>query len=199
MITPLDIQNKEFKKSFRGYKESEVDQFLDDIIDDYERLYRENIELKDKILMLNEQLKQYSNLEETLKETLIVAQGTADEVTSAARQKAEIIIEDAERVCKKLIDDANEEVRNIRKEYDYLMKEIFIFKTRYKSFIEAQLITLDEFYSKIEKKDVNMKELVHEDDSELEDETIGEEIVDEVEEVELEEINIDKDFDDLGA
>ena len=141
MITPLDIQNKEFKKSFRGYKESEVDQFLDDIIEDYEKLYRENIELKDKILMLNEQLEQYNNLEDTLKETLVVAQGTADEVIGAARQKAEIIIEDAERTSKKIIDEANEEVRNIRKEYDYLIKEIFIFKTRYKSFIEAQLIT----------------------------------------------------------
>ena len=82
MITPLDIQNKEFKKSFRGYKESEVDQFLDEIIEDYEKLYKENIELKDKILILTEQIKQYNNLEETLKDTLIVAQSTADEVTS---------------------------------------------------------------------------------------------------------------------
>ena len=58
MITPLDIQNKEFKKSFRGYKESEVDQFLDEIIEDYEKLYKENIELKDKILILTDQIKQ---------------------------------------------------------------------------------------------------------------------------------------------
>ncbi|QQY78735.1 cell division initiation protein [Keratinibaculum paraultunense] len=200
MITPLDIQNKEFNRSFRGYKESEVDQFLDEIIDDYERLYRENIELKDKILVLNEQIKQYNNLEETLKETLIVAQSTADEVISAAREKAEIIIEDAERTCKKLIDDANEEVINIRKEYDYLMKEIFIFKTRYKSFIEAQLMTLDEFYSKIEKKDVNMKELTHENDNKIEDAKEEEKITDEAEvEVEVEESNMDENLDDLGA
>lgn len=156
MITPLDIQNKEFKKSFRGYKESEVDQFLDDIIDDYENLYKENLELKDKILVLSEQIKQYNNLEETLKDTLIVAQSTADEVTSSARYKAQLIVEDAEMDAKKLIDVANNEVRNIRKEYEYLKKEIFIFKTRYKSFIEAQLITLDEFYSKIEDQDINI-------------------------------------------
>ena len=192
MITPLDIQNKEFKKSFRGYKESEVDQFLDDIIEDYENLYRENIELKDKILILSEQIKQYNNLEETLKETLIVAQGTADEVIGAARQKAELIIEDAENTSRKLIDAANDEVRTIRREYDYLIKEIFIFKTRYKSFIEARLITLDEFYSKIEKEDLNMK-----GPDEVQQEMEGEIIADV--EMETKEVNIDSSIDDLGA
>lgn len=192
MITPLDIQNKEFKKSFRGYKESEVDQFLDDIIEDYENLHRENIELKDKILVLSEQIKQYNNLEETLKETLIVAQGTADEVIGAARQKADLIIEDAENTSRKLIDAANDEVRTIRREYDYLIKEIFIFKTRYKSFIEAQLITLDEFYSKIEKEDLNMK-----GPDEVQQEMEGEIIADV--EMETKEVNIDSSIDDLGA
>ena len=57
MITPLDIQNKEFKKTIRGHKESEVDQFLDDIIKDHENLYKENLELKDKIVVLSEQIK----------------------------------------------------------------------------------------------------------------------------------------------
>lgn len=150
MITPLDIQNKQFKKTFRGYSEAEVDEFLDEIIQDYERIYKENIELKDKILMLNEQIKYYKTLEDTLKDTLIVAQNTADEVTLAARQKGESIINDAETMAKTIIANANEEVRNIKEEYKYLQKEIFVFKTRYKSFMESQLISIDEFYSNIE-------------------------------------------------
>ncbi|NMB27603.1 MAG: DivIVA domain-containing protein [Tissierellia bacterium] len=190
MITPLDIQNKEFKKAFRGYKESEVDQFLDDIIDDYESLYKENLELKDKILVLSEQIKQYNNLEETLKDTLIVAQSTADEVTSSARHKAQLIVEDAEMTAKKLIDAADDEVRNIRKEYEYLKKEIFIFKTRYQSFIEAQLITLDEFYAKIEGHDINISS--HED--------TGDYIKDSEEtDLESQDINLERSVDDLGA
>ncbi len=100
-LHPLIFKTKNLKKSFRGYKESEVDQFLDDIIMDYESLYKENLELKDKILVLSEQIKQYNNLEETLKDTLIVAQSTADEVTSSARYKAQLIIEDAEVTAKK--------------------------------------------------------------------------------------------------
>ncbi len=153
LITPLDIQNKEFKKSFRGYNAKNVDEFLDAINEDYEKLYKENIELKDKVNMLADQIRQYNTLEETLKNTLVVAQTTADEVTSAARQKAENIIEDAENQRQRLISLAREDVRNIKNEYDTLRKEIFVFKTRYKSFIEAQLISIEEFYKNIEKND----------------------------------------------
>ncbi|NLJ78425.1 MAG: DivIVA domain-containing protein [Tissierellia bacterium] len=158
MITPLDIQNKEFKKAFRGYNESEVDRFLDDIVENYEGLYRENMELKDKIMVLDEQIKQYNALENTLKDTLLIAQSTADEVTAAARNKRKLIIEEAEIEAKKLIHTADNEVRKIKAEYEELKKEIFIFKTRYKSFIEAQLITLDEFYSNIGIEDIDMEE-----------------------------------------
>ena len=101
MITPLDIQNKEFKKSIRGYNETEVDEFLDEILKDFEKIYKENMELKDKILLLNEQLEKYNSLERTLKETLIVAQSTADEVIGAAKKKANSIIESANIEAKK--------------------------------------------------------------------------------------------------
>lgn len=150
MITPLDIQNKEFKRNIRGYNTKSVDLFLDEIIDDYEKVYKENIELKDKINLLSDQISHYKSMEETLKSTLIVAQTTSEDVVLAARQKSESIIADAELTAKKLIDQAREDVRNIKLEYEYLNKEIFVFKTRYKSFIEAQLLSLDEFYKEVE-------------------------------------------------
>lgn len=153
MITPLDIQNKDFKKTLRGYNAKSVDIFLDEINEDFERIYKDNIELKDKINMISDQLRQYNTMEDTLKKTLIVAQTTADEVTSNARHKAETIIESAELTSKKLIDQAREDVRTIKNEYDYLKKEIFIFKTRYQSFIQAQLISLEEFYGQVENKE----------------------------------------------
>lgn len=146
MITPLDIQNKEFKRTLRGYEPKEVDIFLDDINSDYEKLYRENIELKDKIGMLTDQIRQYNNLEETLKSTLVLAQSTADDVTGSARKKAELIVEDAELRAQNLIREAMEEVRNINVEYESLSKEMFLFKAKYKSFIQAQLISIEEFY-----------------------------------------------------
>ncbi len=153
MITPLDIQNKEFKKSIvRGYKTKDVDSYLDSINDNYEKLYKENIELKDKVGILTDQIRQYNNLEETLKSTLVIAQSTADDVTSSARKKAELIIEDAEIQAKNRVNIAREEVKSINEEYNYLKREIFIFKTRYESFIRSQLISLEEFYDEHEIK-----------------------------------------------
>lgn len=115
MITPLDIQNKEFNKTLFGYNAKDVDSFLDEIIVDYERIYKENIELKDKINMISDQLRQYNTMEETLQKTLVVAQSTADEVTSSARQKSENIIADAELSGEKIINQAHEDVRVIKK------------------------------------------------------------------------------------
>lgn len=173
MITPLDIQSKQFKKSLIGYNTREVDDYLDSINDNYEILYRENIELKDKIGVLTDQIKQYNNLEETLKSTLVMAQSTADDVTSSARKKAELIIEDAELHAKNRINEAINEVRNIMKEYDNLKKEIFIFKTRYESFIKAQLISIDEFYKDYENKNQS-KEINFDEENISEDDNLDE-------------------------
>ena len=101
MITPLDIENKEFKKGLRGYNENEVDSYLDEIKKEYENLYRENIELKDKLNALTEQIKRYKTIEETLKETLIVAQQTAEEVNASAQRKSSLIIDEAHHQAKK--------------------------------------------------------------------------------------------------
>ncbi|MCT4606420.1 MAG: DivIVA domain-containing protein [Marinisporobacter sp.] len=139
MITPLEIQNKEFKKGLRGYKESEVDEFLDKIIIDYENLYKENIELKDKITMLNEQIEKYENLEKTLNNTLVFAQSTAEEVAQNAQKKAELIIQEAEGKAKKIIQEGRNEVVKIQKEYEEGKKQLHIFKTRFKTLLESQL------------------------------------------------------------
>lgn len=155
MLTPLDIQNKEFNKSFRGYKETEVDIFLDEIIVDYENLYKENIELKDKIAIMTDQLKQYNNLEDTLKNTLVIAQKTSEEVTNTAKQKSELIIMEAEGKAKRIIEDAHDEVIKIQNEYENLRKDIYIFKTKFKSLIEGQLISLENYYEEMEKVSEN--------------------------------------------
>lgn len=139
MITPLEIQNKEFKKVMRGYKENEVDEFLDKIMIDYEKLYKDNIELKDKITLLQEQIDKYANLEKTLNNTLIVAQTTAEEVSSNAHKKAELIIREAEGKGMAIIDEANKDVVKIKREYEEVKKQMHIFKTRFKTLLESQL------------------------------------------------------------
>lgn len=155
MITPLDIQNKNFKKTFRGFSQTEVNLFLQEMIEDYEAMYKENINYKEKINLLSEQLNQFKTLEETLKKTLLVAQKSADELTLNARNKAEIIINNAEDKGNKIVDKRKDDVKHIQEEYDFLKKEIFIFKTRFNSFLQSQLTSLEEFYLDIEKSGVD--------------------------------------------
>ena len=71
MIAPIEIENKEFKKVLRGYKEEEVDEFLDLVKEDYEQLYRENAELKEKVRLYQDQINKYENIEETLNQLWI--------------------------------------------------------------------------------------------------------------------------------
>ncbi|MBS4539718.1 DivIVA domain-containing protein [Clostridium sp. D2Q-11] len=146
MLTPLDIQNKEFGKGVRGYNIKEVETFLDEIIADYEKLYKENIELKDKMALLNDQLKHYTSIEETLQNTLVVAQKTAEEVNMNAKAKYDNMIKEAEMKAKDIIDSANKEVISINQEYEDSKKEMLLFKMKFKTLLRSQLEMSEELF-----------------------------------------------------
>ncbi|TQQ84449.1 DivIVA domain-containing protein [Peptacetobacter hominis] len=150
MITPQEIEEKVFKKSVRGFNCDEVYDFLDRIKVDYESLMRENEALRERVKMYNEQLDKYTNIEDTLKETLITAQTAAEDTTSAANKKARIIVEEAEFRGKQRIDEANGRVIEIRKEYDNLLSEFKIFKNKFTALLEGELRNIDEMCSNID-------------------------------------------------
>jgi len=143
MITPMDIRNKEFKKAFKGYKEDEVDEFLDKVIADYERIYRENGELKDRISIDNERIESYNSMEKSLQNTLLIAQTTAEDIVANARKKAEMVIKEAEEQARKIIEDANSSVIKVNRDYEELKKEVQVFKTRFKTLLESELEALN--------------------------------------------------------
>lgn len=143
-LTPMDIHNKEFARSFRGYDEDEVDQFLDEIVEEFERLYKENIELRDRLEMLADQISNYKTMENTLKETLVTAQKAANDVYESAQKKSELIIKEAEDRARRIIDDANDRVIAIKKEFDEYRKQMQIFRTRFKGLLETQIELLNQ-------------------------------------------------------
>lgn len=143
-LTPVDIHNKEFSRSFRGYDEDEVDQFLDLIVEDFERLYKENLELKERVSLLKEQADYYKSMEATLRDTLVTAQKTAEEVEASAHKNAELIIKEAEQEAQKIIQNANEQVIKIRLEYEDTRKQIQILKTKIKVLLETFMQTIEQ-------------------------------------------------------
>ena len=154
MLTPVEIENKEFKKGIRGYREDEEDEFLDIVKEDFENIYRENLDLKEKIRMYNDQINKYENIEETLKATLITAQTAAEDTCSAANKKAKIIVEEAELRSRQIIEQANNRVIEIRKEYDSLVKEFKIFRNKFKSLLEDEIRSVDDIFSDIDESSV---------------------------------------------
>ncbi|MGF7185037.1 cell division initiation protein [Desulfitispora alkaliphila] len=143
-LTPLDIQNKSFKKGFRGYNEDEVDAFLDKIIENYEQLYKENMDLKDEVEKCKNEVNKYEKLEDTLHNSLIVAQQTAEEVKKNADERSNLILREAESKAESMIYDANKKVDEIYKQYNELLEKVKLFKIKYKSFLQAQIDSIDE-------------------------------------------------------
>ena len=146
MITPIEIQNKEFRRTFRGYNEEEVDEFLKIITDDFQSLYRENMDLQEKVKLYQEQV----SIEDTLNATLITAQSAAEDTCSAANKKAKIIVEEAQLQSKHIIDEANNRILELKKEYDDLVREFKVFRNKFKSLIKDQMDTIDEIFCDVD-------------------------------------------------
>lgn len=144
MLNPLDIQDVEFGKAMRGYSTGEVDKFLDEIFKDYEVVFRENQEMKERIAGLEEQVDAYRHMEKALNDTLIVARNTAEDLKSNAVKESEFINRRAEEEAKRIIEKANKEVMRIKGEFDDLKKKVLIFRQRYKNLLQSQIDLLDQ-------------------------------------------------------
>jgi cell division initiation protein len=160
MLTPLDIHNKEFSRSLRGYNEDEVNEFLDRIIKDYETLIRENRLQEEKIAALEERLAHFQNIEETLSKSIIVAQETAEEVKNNARKEAHLIVKEAEKNADRIINDSLLKARKIALEIDEIKKQAAVFRARFKSLVQAQMEMLDndQWDELLEEKTIRVEE-----------------------------------------
>ncbi len=140
MITPLEIENKRFSKQMmNGYNVDEVDDFLDDLTEDYEKLYKETSTYKEKIDDLEKNSTKYRAIEETLQNTLVMAQKTADDVKRVATQQAEQIVNDAKSSAQKQVDELNSQIILKTKELDDIKKQFEIYKAKMESLLISQL------------------------------------------------------------
>ncbi len=140
MYTPLDIENKKFaKQMMNGYSVEEVDEFLDELTVDYEKLYKESSENEAKIAELEESLSKYKKIESTLNNTLIMAQSAADEIKKMAQQQAEQILADAQGNARQKSSDLEREISAKSKELDELQKKFDVYKAKMESLLISQL------------------------------------------------------------
>lgn len=145
MLTPADIENKEFKKEMRGYSISDVNNFLQEVALCYEKIYQENLAAMDRIGMLTDAVKQYKSMEATLKNALSVAKGAGDEIRSNAHGQAQVIIKNAETKAGEIINEAAKEVAGINYRYEEMKRSVEVFKAKVVSLLNSQLETIKQY------------------------------------------------------
>lgn len=140
MFTPLDIENKKFAKQImNGYSVEEVDDFLDQLTLDYEKMYKESSENKRRIEELEKSVEHYKTIESTLQNTLVMAQSAADEVKNIAKQQADQIIKEAEGSARKSADDLEQAIVLKKRELEDIEKQFDIYKAKMESLLISQL------------------------------------------------------------
>ncbi|MCM1992719.1 DivIVA domain-containing protein [Oceanirhabdus seepicola] len=150
-LSPNDVNSREFKRAMRGYKRDEVHDFLEDVAEDFEKLYKENGVLKDKVSVLEERLKHYKDMEDTIQKTLVMAQNTAEEAKKNALKESELIIKDANETGARIIDRAKNDVIEINHEYDKLKGEFKIFRSKFRNFMNSQIDMFESLEKDFEK------------------------------------------------
>ncbi|WP_035053601.1 DivIVA domain-containing protein [Carnobacterium pleistocenium] len=139
VLTPLDIHNKEFPVKMRGYDQDQVNDYLDQIIKDYEMVLKEKRELEKELQFSEEKVGHFNNLQDALNKSIIVAQDAADRLRENAAKEANIIGLEAEKNADRLLDEAVSKARKITAETDELRKQSRVFKQRLQIMIESQL------------------------------------------------------------
>lgn len=154
MLTPLDIRRQEFPQRFKGYSTDDVDQFLDVVADDMEKLTTERNQLTDRVAALEQQLAEFRRIEESMRSALVTAEANLKEAADRARQnaestqreaevKAQSIIGDAESRARDIINEAENRRRALMLENEALETQKSFAISKFKSLLEDQRAVLE--------------------------------------------------------
>lgn len=142
-LTGQDIRDKQFGKSFRGYNEVEVDRFLDEVAHRLDQLARDNADLRQQLEHLSAKLEQYQRLENTLHNTVVVAQQAAEEIQSGARREAELILEEARSRAGQMLREAEARVEEARRRVEELIRHARLFQAQIRNLLASQMDLLE--------------------------------------------------------
>jgi cell division initiation protein len=143
-LTPLDIRHKEFKRGMRGYADGEVDEFLDEVADEFERVFKDNIDLGERVAALESQVSGYKRIEETLQKTLVAAQVSADELKRNSAKEAQLILHEAELKGRQLVNEAYSVRQGIEQSMAKVKNAEQDFRFKFRQLLEGYLKHLED-------------------------------------------------------
>jgi cell division initiation protein len=163
MMTPYDIQNKEFARAVRGYKEQEVDNFLSTLTQDFEGLIQDNRRLEEKVSALTDEVERYRSAEGAVLETLEAAKALMGDISASAEKRAELLVKNAEMDSERIRREARESVERLTADAVNLRNRVDTFNSRYRNLLETELERFDtlsaELFSKSELDDLSERDV----------------------------------------
>jgi cell division initiation protein len=151
-ITPIDIQHKTFKRALQGYDRVEVDQFLDELIEAMEDAATHRAALEAEIADLKERISHFKAMEESLQNTLILAQRTADEIKASAHKESDLIREQARLSAEREIAHYNEAIAEVRREHQRALEETERTRGELRGLLLTHLALLEKGDSSLQKR-----------------------------------------------
>ena len=144
MIMPIDIDKKEFSRDKKGYNSREVDEFLDIIVADYEKVLNDNRTMAHKIKALEKQLEEAQKDDNAMVETLETAKKLMADISASAERRAELMMRDAELEAENMLLDAKVNVRKLTDEHAILSTKVRRLKDNFRRMLESELARIDE-------------------------------------------------------
>jgi cell division initiation protein len=142
-IRPVDIRRKEFKSGLRGYDANQVDDFLDEVADAFERIFAENQRMLEEITGLRERLQQFEELEASIQEALVQAQQVARDLRRNAGKEAELIVREAKEQSHRILADSSGRVERVQESYEVLRKAKQDFANDFRHLLKSYLAVMD--------------------------------------------------------
>ena len=143
MITPMDIHNKTFSKGLRGYSEEEVNDFLRQIVTDYEQIYREHREMEEEMDQMKLKLSNYERISDTMTATLQLAKDTAENVKKNAKRNADILISNAKMEGDRQVKDAEDYRRRLAETMIHTEGHMKNYVSKIRKDLELALASID--------------------------------------------------------
>jgi cell division initiation protein len=156
-ISPIDIQQQQFKSRPFGYEKAGVDQFLELLAEEFERLIRKNQDLQEALARTNETLREMRDREETLKATLVTTQKMTEELKSTARREVDVMMAEAEIKAERLMHNAEERRLQLIDEIQEIKRQKIDFEVSLRGLLEKHIRMLDLNTVAIEQQDADSR------------------------------------------
>ena len=142
-ITPVDIEQQQFRVKFRGFDMAEVDAFLDVVAEEMDALIRENISLKEEIKKLRDEIEAFRSREKVINDTMVNCQKIAADLKANAEKEAGLVVSQARAEADRIITENHQRLAQVRQELLDLRKRKIQFETALRSMVESHLKILD--------------------------------------------------------